>query len=160
MGADLTTARENKLEVSEDTELMGADLTTARENKLEVSVQNCLEGLGIFLLIELDVLAFVFRRGVTLASADDIAELIGHEPVIVSGALDRLERHKLIERTKPSRGARFYRILAQADSERKRCLQHFASLLESRNGRLLLARELKLIQPEAQGEELQADTER
>jgi DNA-binding MarR family transcriptional regulator len=134
----------------------GQALIVVREDNLEVSVQNCLEGLGISLLSELDVLAFVFRHGVTLASADEIAGLIGYEPVIVSGVLDRLECKRIIERSQPSEGVRFYRILAPADSERKRCLQRFASLLQGRRGRLLLAKELKRVRPEQQCEEFTA----
>jgi DNA-binding MarR family transcriptional regulator len=102
----------------------------------------------------LDVLAFVYRHGVTLASADEIAGLIGYEPLVVSGVLDRLECNRIIERSQPSEGVRFYRILAPADSERKRCLQRFARLLEDRAGRLLLAKELKLARLEPRCEEL------
>lgn len=125
----------------------------AREDNLELSVQDCLEGLGISHLSELDVLAFVYRHGVTLASADEIAGLIGYEPLIVSRVLDRLECNHLIECSQPSEGVRFYRILAPADSELKRCLQRFASLLEGRCGRLLLAKELKLVRLESGCEE-------
>jgi len=131
-------------------------LIVAREVNLELSVQNCLEGLGISHLSELDVLAFVYRHRITLASADEIAGLIGYEPVVVSSVLDRLECNHLIERSQASEGVRFHRILAPADSERKRCLQRFASLLEDRDGRLLLAKELKLIPPESRCEELPA----
>lgn len=99
-------------------------------------------------------MAFVYRHGVTLASAEEIAGLIGYEPALVSGVLDRLESNQLIERSQPSEGVRFYRILAPADSQRKRCLQRFASLLEDRAGRLLLAKELKLAPPESLREEL------
>ena len=123
---------------------------------MELSVQNCLEGFGISHLSELDVLAFLYRHGVTLASADEIAGLIGYEPVIVTAVLDRLECSRIIERSQPSEGVRFYRILDPADSERKLCLQSFASLLEGRDGRLLLAKELKLLRPELQCEELPA----
>jgi DNA-binding MarR family transcriptional regulator len=112
--------------------------------------------LGISHLSELDLLAFLFRHGVTLAREDEIAGLIGYEPVIVSGVLDRLESNQLIERSQPSQGVQFYRILAPADPERKRCLQRFGSLLESRAGRLLLAKELKVLPPESLREELPA----
>jgi DNA-binding MarR family transcriptional regulator len=129
-------------------------LIVAREDNLELSVQNCLEGLGISHLSELDVLAFVYLHGVTLASTEEIAGLIGYELVIVSRVLDRLECNQLIERSQPSAKVRFYRILAPADSERKRCLERLASLLKNRDGRLLLTKELKPRRPESQFEEL------
>jgi hypothetical protein len=43
--------------------------------------------------------------------AAQIARLIGYEITVVADPLDRLEREKLIERSRPSQGAHFYRIL-------------------------------------------------
>jgi DNA-binding MarR family transcriptional regulator len=62
--------------------------------------------MGISLLSEWDVLAFVYRHGASLTTADQIARLIGYESAVVSDALDRLEREKLIERSRPSQGVR------------------------------------------------------
>ena len=80
------------------------------ENNAELSVQSCLEGIGISLLSEWDVLVFVYRHGASLASTDQIARLLGYQSAVVGGALDRLERKKLVERSRPSQGVRFYRI--------------------------------------------------
>jgi DNA-binding MarR family transcriptional regulator len=102
-----------------------------------------LDTLGISLLSEWDVLAFVYRHGASLASSDQIARLIGYESTVVRAALDRLESENLIERSRPSKGVRFCRILASADAGRQRCLQQMVSLLETRVGRLLLAKRLK-----------------
>ena len=110
---------------------------------MELSVQNCLDDVGISLLSEWDILIFVYRHGASLASADQIARLIGYESSVVSYGLDRLEREKLIERSRPSRGLCFYRILASMDAGRRRCLRQLISLSESRAGRLQLAERLK-----------------
>jgi len=114
-----------------------------REELLEGSVQSCLESVGICLLCEWDVLAFVYRHGASLASADQIARLIGYERTVVGDALERLEREKLIERSRPSQGAHLCRIPASTEAKRSRCLQQLLSLSETRAGRLLLARLLR-----------------
>jgi DNA-binding MarR family transcriptional regulator len=118
-------------------------LIIGREELLERSVQSCLESVGIGLLCEWDVLAFVYRHGASLASVDQIARLIGYESTVVDGALERLEREKLIERSRPSQGAHLCRIPASTDAQRQRCLQQLLSLSETRAGRLLLARLLR-----------------
>ena len=110
---------------------------------MELSVQNCLEGVGISLLCDLDVLVFVYRHGASLSSADQIARLIGYESTVVSGALGRLERERLIERSQRPQGVCLYRILASTDAARQRCLQQLVSLTKIRAGRLLLAKHLQ-----------------
>jgi DNA-binding MarR family transcriptional regulator len=99
--------------------------------------------MGISLLSEWDVLAFVYSHGASLASSDQIARLIGYESTVVRAALDRLESENLIECSRPSSGVRFYRIPASTDAGRQRCLQQTVSLSETRAGRLLLAKRLK-----------------
>jgi DNA-binding MarR family transcriptional regulator len=110
---------------------------------MELSVQNCLDGVGISLLSEWDVLIFVYRHGASLTSVDQIARLIGYERRVVSDVLDRLEREKLIERSRLSQGVCFYRILASMDARHRLCLQQLICLSESRAGRLQLAERLK-----------------
>jgi DNA-binding MarR family transcriptional regulator len=113
------------------------------EKPMELSLQNCLNGVGISLLSEWDVLIFVYRHGASLISADQIARLVGYPNGIVNDVLDRLEREKLIERSRLSHGVRFYRILASMDSRRWLCLQQLIDLTEYRTGRLQLAKRLK-----------------
>jgi DNA-binding MarR family transcriptional regulator len=126
------------------------------ERPLELTVQSCLVGIGVTLLSEWDVLAFVYRHGASLTSAGQIARLIGYETTVVAGALDRLERQKLIERSRPSHGVHevnFYRISAAADAEHRRCIKQLFGLSESRAGRLLLEKRLKPVGREAGGTE-------
>jgi DNA-binding MarR family transcriptional regulator len=114
-----------------------------RGKPLESPVQSCLDSMGISLLSEWDVLAFVYRHGASLTNSDQIARLIGYESTIVRAALDRLESKNLIERSRLSQGVRFYRILASTDRGLQRSLQQIVSLSETRAGRLLLAKRLK-----------------
>ena len=109
---------------------------------MDFLVHSCLLGLGISLLSEWDVLAFVYRHGSSLTSTDQIARLVGHERTVVGAVLDRLQREKLIERSRLSQAVRFYRIVPSIDAERQRCLQHLATLSDSRAARLLLAKRL------------------
>jgi DNA-binding MarR family transcriptional regulator len=113
-----------------------------RERTLESSLQSCVDSVGISLLCDWDVFAFVYRHITSLTSADQIARLVGYESKVVVGALDRLERQKLIERSRPSRGVRLYRVLTSKDVEHRRCLRELVVLSESRAGRLELAKRL------------------
>jgi len=114
----------------------------------EFSVQDCLACVGISLLSEWDILAFVYRHGPTLTSTGQIAMLIGYESGAVGAALDRLEREKLIERVGPSQGVRLHRMLPWTHVRHQRCLQRLVSSSESRAGRLLLKKLLKRAEPE------------
>jgi DNA-binding MarR family transcriptional regulator len=118
----------------------------------ELSVQGCLESLGISLLSEWDVLHFLYRHGVSLTTTDQIANLIGYESTAVDDALDRLEREKLIERSRPLRGVRIYRAQTPTDARRQRSLRQLIGLSESRAGRLQLAKRLNPVRSES-GEE-------
>jgi DNA-binding MarR family transcriptional regulator len=115
------------------------------EQSLELSVPRCLESLGISCLNEWDVLVFMYRHGTSLANADQIAPLIGYEGAMVARTLDWLEREKLIERSRASRGVHFYQIVVSTDAGRQRYLQQLIALSETRTGRLLLAKHLKAV---------------
>jgi DNA-binding transcriptional ArsR family regulator len=114
-----------------------------RTHTVESSLQRCVHNVGISLLCDWDVFTFVYRHVTSLTTADQIARLVGYESGIVGGALDRLESHKLIERSRPSRGVRLYRVLNSMDVEHQRCLLELVTLSESRVGRLELARQLR-----------------
>ena len=84
----------------------------------------------------------MYRHVTSLTSAEQIARLVGYESKVVGKVLDRLERQKLIERSRPSRGVRLYRSLNSKDVEHRRCLRVLLTLSESRAGRLELAKHL------------------
>jgi DNA-binding MarR family transcriptional regulator len=98
--------------------------------------------VGISSLCDWDVFSFVYRHVTSLTTADQIARLVGYESGVVGCALDRLESRKLIERSRPSRGVRLYRVLSLKDVEHQRCVQELVALSESRAGRLELVRQL------------------
>jgi DNA-binding MarR family transcriptional regulator len=129
----------------------GTDYVIERDKSLALSVQSCMKTVGISLLSEWDVFVFVFRHGISLTRADQLARLIGYESAVVGGALHRLEREKLIERSRSSQGVCFYRIPVRMEAERWHCLRQLVSLSESRAGRLLVARLLMPVRPN-QGE--------
>ena len=131
-----------------------------REKPVELSVQGLLESVGISLLSEWDVLAFVYRHGVSLTSIGQIASLVGYENGVVASALDRLEREKLIERSRPSQEVCFYRIFASMDAERQHCLQQLLSQSEGRAGRLLLAKRQAPLRSESGRKEQPAESRR
>lgn len=118
------------------------------ERVLESALQDCVDRVGISLLCDWDVFAFVYRHVTSLTSADHIARLVGYESKDVGGALDRLERQKLIERSRSSRGVRIYRVLASKDREHRSYLRGLLTLLESRAGRLQLAKRLSPVRSE------------
>jgi DNA-binding MarR family transcriptional regulator len=67
-----------------------------------------LETLRIFNLTEWDVLAFICRHGTSLASAEQIARLLGYGKAAVGAALDSLTSIGLVKRSRNSRGVRLY----------------------------------------------------
>jgi len=76
------------------------------ENSVEPSLLNCLENVDMSLRSEWDVLAFVRRHGVSLASIGQIVSLVGYESAEVAGARDRLEQQKLTEQVRSEFGKR------------------------------------------------------
>ena len=109
--------------------------------------------MGISLLSEWDILAFVYRHGPSLTSTDRIARLTGYESTVVGAALDGLERAKFIERSGPSQGVRLHRMAASTGAGQRLCLQQFATLSNSRAGRLLLAKLLRPVRSESERQE-------
>lgn len=119
----------------------------------EFSLRCSLDDVGISLLCDWDVFVFVYRHVVSLTSAEQIARLVGYESNVVGSALDRLERQKLIERSRPSRGVRLYRVLDLKDSDHRRRLRELVTQSESRPRRLELAKQLNPVQRECVPEE-------
>lgn len=103
-----------------------------------------LETLRIDRLAQWDVLAFLYRHGASLASAQQIALLLGYIRTDVGGALDSLVSTGLVQRSRNSRGVRLYRFTAAvADDSRQRALDELIKVAEQRQGRLLLIAHLR-----------------
>jgi DNA-binding transcriptional ArsR family regulator len=104
------------------------------------------EALKIYHIAEWDVLAFLFRHGQTLASAEQIAWLIGYTRIRVGSALDSLTGSGLVERSRSSNGVRLYRFAAFVASDSMRfSLKELLKVAKDRKGRLLFIRHLQQI---------------
>jgi hypothetical protein len=114
-----------------------------QSNPRELSVQSCLASMGISLLIDWNILVFVHRHGMTLASIDQMARLLVCKSASVSDALERLESRQLIESSRLSKGVCFYKVAVASDGVLKSCFQHLLGVTSNRRGRLILADMLK-----------------
>ena len=111
---------------------------------LDIPVAECLKTLGISLLVEWDVLIFLHRHQFSLASAEQIARLLGYPSTVVGDALDKLESLNLVQRSRSSQGVRLYRsVFSEVHISPKSCFQQLMSLAENRTGRLLLVKNLQ-----------------
>jgi DNA-binding MarR family transcriptional regulator len=103
-----------------------------------------LETLGISQIAEWDVLAFIYRHGTSLASAEQIARLFGYGKAAVGAALESLTSTGLVQRSRNSRGVRLYRFTAAGpEDSRQRALEELMKAAEERQGRLLLIGHLR-----------------
>jgi len=98
--------------------------------------------LRIDQLVQWDVLAFLHRHGTSLASAQQIALLLGYSRAAVGEALDSLASTNLLQRSRNSRGVRLYRF-AIADHSRQLALDELLELAGQRPGRLQLIAHLR-----------------
>jgi DNA-binding transcriptional ArsR family regulator len=104
------------------------------------------EALKIYHIADWDVLAFLSRHGPILASAEQIAWLIGYSRIRVGSALDSLTSSGLVERSRSSNGVRLYRFNAFAASDSLRfSLKELMNVAKDRKGRLLFIRYLQQI---------------
>lgn len=116
-----------------------------QESASDVLVQECLASLGISLLADWDVLIFLYRHQFSLASAEQIARLLGYPSKVVGDALERLESQNLVQRSRSSRGVRSYQsAFSKAQLAPESCRRRLMSLSENRTGRLLIVKHLNL----------------
>jgi hypothetical protein len=107
-------------------------------------VRSHLDALHISRLAEWDVLAFIYRNGTSLASAEKIARLVGYSGAEVFAALDSLTSAGLIQRSRNSHGVRLFQFAAAGLGESwQRPLEELMKVAEDRQGRLLLIRNLR-----------------
>jgi len=116
------------------------DEPPALGNSPDLVVEKCLGNLGISSLDAWDVLVFLYRHRTSLASADQIARLLGYPGTAVGEALDTLESLGLIRGSRAVQGVRLYQfvfsealLFSGGDVMR---------LAEHRSGRLLLTKKL------------------
>lgn len=111
---------------------------------VSMTIRECLESLGISSLGDWDVLVFLHRRRASLASAEQIARLVGYSSKVVGAALDKLESQKIIRRSRSSQGVRLYQFVpSETHLAAGSCFQQIMSLAENRSGRLQVVKVLR-----------------
>jgi hypothetical protein len=114
------------------------------DNSRESLGRECLNSLGISLLIDWEMLIFLHHHGRILSTTEQMARLLGWDSERIGDALDRLESRELIKSSpKSRRGARFYEAAVPMDAAVRNCFQQLLSLTRNRSGRLMLAKMLK-----------------
>ena len=121
-------------------------------NPVEFLVKGCLESIGIPLLIDWDILIFLYRHGVILSNTDQIARFMSCESTTIHNALSRLESRGLIESSRPSRGVCLYKAVIPPDGSHQSSFQQLLRLTANRTGRLVLTKILKLNTRESNSE--------
>ncbi len=115
----------------------------AVEKSQDAFVLERLEALGVTLLIDWDILVFLYRHTANLGTAAQIARLIGYDRVDVVAALQRLQSLGLIQRSRSSQGIRFCQFKVPPELYRHTLLLELMNLAQNRAGRLLLRKHLK-----------------
>jgi hypothetical protein len=105
-------------------------------------IEEWLSLLGIQSLCQWEVFVFLYHQRVSLVSVEQIASLVRHPTETVVAALSRLETLKLVECSRVQSGVRFYQFTVTPDTSRLVALDHLLGLVESRAGRLALAKAL------------------
>jgi DNA-binding transcriptional ArsR family regulator len=98
----------------------------------------------ISLLSEWDSLRLFYRHGTSLASAENIALLLGYSKSAVGKAIDALGVLGLVKRSRSSQGVRLYRFTFPCESTNQNSLEKLWKLSEERSGRLIIAKRLNL----------------
>jgi DNA-binding MarR family transcriptional regulator len=103
-----------------------------------------LENLSIGSLAEWDMLAFLYRHGSSIASAEQLARYVGYTSAVVEAALDSLTSTGLVVRSRNYGGVRLYQLnAAPADAARRLSIAELNRIGAEREGRLLLIEYLR-----------------
>jgi len=114
------------------------------ENGTADAVVKHLSTLGIVHLAEWDVLVFICRHGVSLASAEKIASLLGYTKAVVGSTLESLTTKGLVQRSRNSHGVRLYQPVDDVrNGPLQLALEDLIKVAEGRDGRLLLMKHLR-----------------
>jgi DNA-binding transcriptional ArsR family regulator len=116
----------------------------ASETSPDAQVVERLKALGVELMAEWDTLVFLHRHTASLGTAAEIARLTGYEKTEIGAALQKLEGLGLIQRTRASQGTRIYQCTEPSEPGRGTFLVELMGMAQSRSGRLLLLKHLKI----------------
>jgi hypothetical protein len=108
-------------------------------------IKECLGCLGISSLYEWDVLFFLHRHGATITHNGELAQLVGYESRAVSDALDKLQDRGLVASSRPNSRSELHQVSVNTHPQYKSSFQQLIRVAASREGRLILARQLKVV---------------
>jgi biotin operon repressor len=118
----------------------------------ELDLHALIDNLGIGDLTEWEVLAFLYRHGTSLASAEQLGQMIGIGSDAIRDAIDLLTSAGLIVRSSSARGVRLYRLATAIENDtRQHSLDELMKLSGDRRSRLLL---LKCLRERTAGKQL------
>lgn len=104
-------------------------------------VADWLHSLGVVSRSQWEVLIFLSLHHSTLLGAADLARLLGYASHAIVEALDVLETLGLVQRSRSSQGARWYRFCLPLDAPRREAFAQLQTLAGHRAGRVLLAQQ-------------------
>jgi len=107
----------------------------------DTAVADWLHSLGVVSRCQWEVLIFLSLHHSTLLGAADLARLLGYVSQAIIEALDILETLGLVQRSRISQGARWYRFYLPLDAPRREAFAQLQALAGHRAGRMLLAKQ-------------------
>ena len=115
------------------------------EESQDKLIKECLGCLGISSIYEWDVLLFLHRHGATITHNGELAQFVGYESRAVSDALDKLRDRGLVASSRPNSRCELYQVSVNTRAEYNTSFQQLIRVAASREGRLILARQLKVV---------------
>ena len=109
----------------------------------DTEVAGWLTTLGVTSLCQWDVVVFLYRHQITLLGVADLARLLGYASNDIVVALDVLESHELVARSRVSQGARLYQFRVPPDPLRDAVFAQLQALAADRVGRVRVAQQLR-----------------
>jgi DNA-binding MarR family transcriptional regulator len=114
------------------------------EDSQDKLIKECLGCLGISSIYEWDVLFFLHRYGAIIAHRGELARLVGYENKAVSDTLDKLRDRGLVASSHSNARSELYQTSVNSQAQYKTSFQQLIRVAASREGRLILARQLEV----------------
>jgi DNA-binding MarR family transcriptional regulator len=122
----------------------GGNCYMPAEDSQDKLIKECLGCLGISSIYEWDALFFLHRHGATITHNGELARLVGYDNKAVGDALDKLQDRGLVARSRPNSRSELYQVSVNTHAQYKTSFQQLIRVATSREGRLILARQLKV----------------
>jgi DNA-binding MarR family transcriptional regulator len=122
----------------------GGHCNMPSEKPQDKSIKECLGCLGISSIYEWDVLFFLHRHGAIITRRGELARLVGYDYKAVSDALDKLQDRGLVASSPSNARTELYQTSVDGQGQYKTSFQQLIRVAASREGRLILARQLRV----------------